>query len=105
MKIPKKIKVIGRELEIEWDKELIAREDVKGQASFRYQTLKIQPSTSSYPRKQEDIEITFLHEILHFIFFYIEAERDCGKEYEKLVTRLAEVLYQVLKDNKLDFSK
>ena len=102
MKIPKKIKILGREIKIVFDKELANREDVSGSAHYRYEKIFIQPSVEGKPRSEDDIGITFVHELLHFIGFYIAEDKLSD---EKLIKRLSEVLYQVLKDNKLDFSK
>jgi len=102
MKIPKKLKIGGRVINVVFDKELTNREDVTGSAHYRYEKMFIQPSVEGKPRSEDDIAITFVHELLHFIATYI-AEKKLHEE--KCLTRLSEALYQVLKDNKLYFGE
>lgn len=102
MKIPKEIKLLGRTIKVVYDKELTNRDGCTGAAHYRYDEIIIQPSTEGKPRNEDDIAVTFLHELIHFIANYMAEDK---LREEKLLTRLSEVLYQVLKDNKLDFGE
>jgi len=99
MKIPKKIKIGGRNIEVIIDE----RTGVEGYNGttwvdrgviFLDKTMKEEPQT-----------ITFLHEIIHIILHQLDYKRvrfdDKGEKVEWICTTLSNSLYQVLKDNDL----
>jgi len=101
MKIPKELKIIGRTIKVVVDDELTNRNDTYGEAHYRYDKIYLQPRVKGIPRTPQSIQITFLHEIIHFI---LEGLRESDlRNNEKFVGPFSEVLYQVLKDNKLCF--
>ena len=101
MKIPKELKIIGRTIKIIIDDELTNRNDTSGEAHYRYDKILLQPCVRGTPRTPQSIQITLLHEIIHFILEGL-GESDL-KSNEKFISSFSEVLYQVLKDNKLCF--
>ena len=67
MKIPKKFKLGGMEITVEYDPELLAREDAQGAAVYRKNKIIIQPSVESQKRSKKQLEHVFLHELVHYI--------------------------------------
>jgi predicted SprT family Zn-dependent metalloprotease len=102
MKIPDTLKIVGRTISIVWQPDLIQNDDDNGQAHFRKDAITLQPSTQGFPRSQQSISITLLHEILHWILF-LTHEDQAIQDNEPLIHRLSEVLYQTLHDNQLRF--
>ncbi len=103
MKIPSKLKIVNKVIKIVWDKELITHDDFYGACEYRYERIKIQPSTKSWPRSEQDIEHTFFHELTHYILDTMnEGEL---RSNEKFVDVFSGILHQVLKDNKIGFNK
>lgn len=92
MRIPDKVKIGGLTLKVQF-KPIAADRDNFGEISFINQTITIDPDVP--PDKQED---TLVHEILEAINGYY----GIGLEHGKLLV-MGRVLYQVLKDNKLNF--
>jgi len=90
--IPDKLKIGGLTLDVVY-KKIVADRNNFGEMSFMNQTITIDPDI-----KQDKREDTFLHEILEAINHYY-----CiGLEHDNL-TVLGRVLYQVLRDNEIDF--
>ena len=104
MKIPNKIKILGKDINIKFDKELMNSSSNKGEAHYRYNKIILQSNTNSIPLKQQQIDETLLHEIIHFILIMTALSDNFENEKEEQFVKLfSEVLYQVLKDNKLKF--
>jgi hypothetical protein len=103
MKIPKKVKIMGKIIDVEWDKELVEKSDSTGEAHYRFNKIVLQPNVKGYLRDQQEIDITFFHELIHFVLDSME-ESDL-RSNEKFVGLLSSMLYQVLKDNKLGYGK
>ena len=94
MKIPEKVKIGGIVYDIKFQ-QLPCENDhnVDGQIIYDKQEIRIKPG------KPENYEaVLFLHEVIHGIFDYC-----CLKQDERQVDLLAKVLYQVIKDNDLQF--
>jgi predicted Zn-dependent protease with MMP-like domain len=100
-KVPKTIKIVGRNYSVVLDKELTNKTDNVGEVNYRYNRILIQSSVDGQPVQEQDIKVTLLHEITHCILFAME-ENDLRCN-EKFVGAFSEILYQVLKDNKLNF--
>lgn len=87
--IPKKVKVGGMEYTVE-EKEFV---EIDGDKNYlgkvNYVTTQIEVLDNV--RKEE----TFVHELLHAIFF----EAGYQEQEEEMIDRVSKVLYQVLKDN------
>jgi len=92
MIIPKKIKIMGRTIKVVLESELTNQNDVTGEARYRYDTIAIQDNVKGKPRSEQDMEITFLHEVLHHIAHRYEIKQ---LEDEKIISLLSEALYQV----------
>ena len=101
MKIPDTLKIIGRDIKVVWDDTLVYQVDDTGQAQFRFDEIRLQKSNAGISRTPQSINITLLHEILHWVFFLMHEDK--LNEDEPMIHRLSEVLYQVIKDNQLRF--
>ncbi len=92
MKIPKEFKLFGQTITVEYDKELWCREGYVGNASYSHNKITIQPNTKGINRSQEQIDQTFLHELVHHI---LEAMgEDESRSNEKFVDVFASLLHQ-----------
>ena len=99
MRIPNRFKIFGQTISVIWDKELTNEDDARGQAVYRYNEIRMQPSTEGKPLSDGQIEQAFLHEVFHFIFFllgdYVVGDVKLRKD-EQLVDSLAHAFHQVL---------
>jgi len=101
MKIPDKIKIVGRDIKVVWVPDLVQQDDIVGQAAFRYDTIRLQSNNAGLIKTPQSLALSLLHEILHWAFFLMHEDKQ--NKDEALVSRLSEVLYQVLHDNQLRF--
>ena len=95
MTIPDKLKVGGIVYEVKQIGEVDSKNaNVDGQITYNLQEILIKSTVKEDYKHQ-----VFLHELLHAVFAH------CGLEDqdESVVVRLAACLYQVLKDNDIDF--
>lgn len=86
-----KVKVAGVTYNIETPDEIEDDPDKIGNCIYMKQLIRVKANMSKERRDQ-----TFVHELLHAIFF--EAGYT-DSDHEEMVNRLSLVLYQVLKDN------
>lgn len=98
MRIPKQLKVGGQVYEVIYPYVFMERASIGGLADHVTNTIRIAAlGDAGAPYAKENIEEAFIHELLHCVdVVYNNHGLD-----EVVVTRLAEGLYQVLKDNKL----
>ena len=98
MKIPKTLKVGGNIYKIVFPYNFTERYDRNGDCDSDILQIRIADSFDKERRfPREKIEQIFIHELLHAISYTYNAD----KLEEEPLTRLAEGLYQVLKDNDL----
>lgn len=93
--LPRVIKIGGLEILVEESTSLASNRDRFGEYSFIEQKITIDKSIP-HGKKME----TLIHEILEAINVYLEL----GLPHDKL-TVLGFMLYQVLKDNEIEFSR
>ena len=92
MEIPKRFKLMGHTIEVKFDPELQFRENCAGEARYRTKEILLAQSTEHHPRFQSDIEQTFYHELMHWIFH--ELNETELRDNEKLVDTVAALLQQ-----------
>lgn len=92
--IMEKVKIGGITYAVEQHDHLGADHGLCGQIHYEKAIIKIDSAMSS--EKQEQ---TLVHEILHGIFH----EAGFREQDEDQINRVANVLYQVMKDNQFDF--
>lgn len=94
------IHLMGHQVDIVFDPQLIFKQDALGFADYRNNIIYLQPSTEQYPIPESVIEQTYLHEVLHFIFNQLgEFEL---RSNESLVHNMAGLLHQALKGGDLN---
>ena len=92
MKIPEKINIAGREIKIEWAGKELNKRNSDGETDYRANKIILVDNKKIYGQCQEDIDIVFIHEIIHFINHVTTGNMD-----EETIGRFAEILYQVIK--------
>lgn len=104
-KIPKSVEVFGRIIKTKIDNEGLMQTKNYGEA--RYGANEIAISTmmpSGRPISPEEIKITYLHELMHFILYYTMFQQDIENgikiDLEQFVELMAAALYQVEKTAK-----
>jgi len=95
MKIPEKIKVAGHTYKVIWDDEYLSNQDYLGLAVHRELLIYLCKTFKGSNLPKSLIEQNCIHEILHCI----DTVYNNHELSENQVDRLAEGLYQVLKDN------
>ena len=95
MRIPDRIQLIGRTINIKYPTDFLNEEDLQGRANYRNNTIELNADIID-----ENKNLVFIHEFLHWMFTltgYDKLSRD-----EKMIDRLAEVLYQFIEQVKED---
>ena len=93
MKIPKKIKIIGRNIEVVYDKDMYAEDQRLGLCEFSKGRISLcEKGGKSVPRKV--IEVTLLHEWVHMIFMML-GKKELAED-ETLADQLAEMIHQLI---------
>jgi hypothetical protein len=98
MKYPKKLKIAGHNVKLKIKKDFQNDKKLMGDSFNAYNNIRI---CSVFPKSQQ--EATLLHEIFHHIFVNLGEYLDKGIHTEKNVEALAQAMYQILRDNNLDF--
>lgn len=101
MKIPKKFKLMGQTIEVSFDDSIYRDRDYEGYASYRKNKIVMQSDGHQVPLKPEQIEQTFLHELVHHISYHagsaINHELKQGlHQNEDFVDLFAHLLHQAL---------
>ena len=94
MKIPKRFKLHGHTITVEYSIDMRDEDDAVGKASYRGQKIILQPICVGYSRPKTSIEQTFLHELTHHILHEM-AEYDMMNN-EKFVDLFSALLHQAL---------
>lgn len=98
MKIPRRIRIIGREFTIVREHESLFRENCYGTIEWDECKIRMREKKPYYLEFQE--AQTLLHEIVHGVDFSMGIHLD-----EEQTTRLSTGLMAVIRDNNLDFRK
>jgi len=104
MKIPKTIKIGGHTVKIVYPYVFTERGDLTGQFDKPMSEIRIAKITNDVERSESEIAVTFLHEILHGVDYVTGQRVFDGPDGESKIEGISEVLFQVLRDNELDFS-
>lgn len=94
MRIPKRFKLCGQTIEVVFDELLIHKNDNRGEAVYRDNTIKLMPAITGNPTPKTAIEEAFCHEMTHFIL-HTAGYRDEASD-EAMVFRLGHLLHQAL---------
>lgn len=91
-RIPSAVYLFGQRIDILFTPNLIETDDCVGCTRYRKNIIELQPCTDSVHRPLSQIEKTFFHELVHYIF-YMLGETACD-DNEKLVDGVAKLLHQ-----------
>lgn len=99
MKIPKSFKLMGQTITITWNSEnFVEHPDVIAFACYRKNEIQMNPNLG-YKTEEQQYQ-SFLHEVMHFIFWITEISFEDGKgsihSDERLVNLTANLLHQAL---------
>lgn len=93
MKIPKTLKICGLDYKVIEEKDIHLKEGLDGEHSTERQEIRIRKNDCHQQRKEK----VLFHEILHAI----DVHWNNDSLTEEQIDRLANGIYQVLKDNNL----
>lgn len=95
--IPKKFKIYGRTITVEYVDDLLYDDDYHGLANYRKGKIILQTPSKQVPISDETLEATFLHELMHHVLYATSDNReDILFKDEELVERISGVLHQVI---------
>lgn len=101
IKLPKSLKIGGHTVKVLFPHTFKDTSDFCGMAKYQTNEICVADKTQSGEiRTDSDIQVTFIHELVHWICHVYNQEQQLD---EKQVNALAEGLYQALHDNKLKF--
>lgn len=100
MKIPKRFKLMGQTIDVEFQADHFRDSGWEGTASYRRNKIMLQSNSDAVPLKPEMLEQTFMHELVHFILYHSGAAYTGKKDYmhqdEGFVDLTASLLHQAL---------
>jgi len=94
LNVPLRFKLFGETIDVVWDNELSNRDNANGMSNYRYSRIELQPNTKAVFRSKEQVEQSYLHEVVHFILEAIQEEK--LRTDEKFVELFSKALHQVL---------
>ena len=94
-RIPSSFKLFGETIKVVIKKDLIDRDDLLGAACYRQNRIELQDiNQDAYDRPSSQMEVIFLHELVHFILCSL-GEDELRKD-ERLVNLISRALHQAL---------
>lgn len=90
--IPSEFKLNKERIKVEFDNDYCNKESLYGEADFSERVITLSNIDKGRKMKKEEIDKTFYHELMHFLFDAIGKER--MKYDEELVEALAIALYE-----------
>jgi hypothetical protein len=105
MKIPKKLKIGGHTYSVIYPYHFKERGDISGQHDLDVLEIRVddRDGWSHNARPESTVAETFLHEILHACDTI--SGHNVFKSNESAITGISQLLFQVLRDNKLRFDE
>ncbi len=102
IRIPKSFQLYGQTIKVKYGNRLLMDEDALGVARFLMNEIHLLPNSDGIPRTKEQIEKTYLHELVHWLFYYTFNGTDNAELItdEFAVDNIANLLHQVLKTSK-----
>ena len=105
MKIPKIIKLAGRDIYVVFNNKICDDRGILGSCDFWQDIILLCTHHRNVDNKKDNIKInrdvinlTFIHELLHFMFHMLH-RKDLEND-EKIVSQLSELIYQIIKQIK-----
>jgi hypothetical protein len=94
MAIPSSFWLYGQKIVVSYDPTLSDANGCVGEARYRTNQIVLQPDSDSVPRLRSKVEQTFLHEVVHYIFYVLG--EDEMRMNEKLIDGFSALLHQML---------
>lgn len=96
MQIPYEFSLFGMTIRVEWDDTLVDVDDSQGTANYRQNKIVLQDfNGKNYrTRDKEWVNVTFLHELFHFIF-NVMGKQELNED-ENFIKLLSALFYQYL---------
>jgi len=94
MKIPKKIQIGGREIEVVFDNKHCDISGGYGMADWWEGKIYLQDKTHDTERPQDFINQTFIHEVMHWI---LQTLNNNLKDDDTFCEQVSHLMYQVIK--------
>ena len=88
MKIPKRFKMFGQTIDIEYDKTLTHRTDNIGVASSIRNKITLQSNIEGHPMPRQKMEETFLHEKVHLILNFMRHDLSSNEAFVEIFSGL-----------------
>src|SRR3990167_6632779 len=92
--IPFSFYLFGQKITVEWVDTLLESDDATGMALYRKNVIQLQKNNHGVIRPQSQLESSFLHELMHYIFFMLH--KDELRTDEELVDTIAKLLHQAM---------
>lgn len=94
MKIPKSFKLLGHTIEVIEEPAGFYENNRYGACNYEGKWIKLAPPAPSHPVTQGSFEHTFLHELVHMVFYH--TEQSGLNKNEDFVDLVAGLLHQAL---------
>lgn len=94
MEIPKRFKLLGHTVEVQYRPADFYENGRHGAASYEQKVIRLTSRSDAHPVTQSSLEHTFLHEVIHHCLYHTEQAALNGNE--NFVDLLAGLLHQVL---------
>jgi len=93
---------MGQTIRVTTDPLLKDRHGAAGMVEYGTEKITLQENTAATPVSRQALEQTYLHELIHYIFFLAESDTDDPPLHNRecLVYRVAGLLHQALKSYK-----
>jgi hypothetical protein len=92
MRIPKRFKLFGQQIKVEFKEDLTSKNDCIGQTRYRTGHIILQTTNPHFTKVRQ--EQTFFHELIHWVFEVLK-EDDLNNN-EKLVEQMSQLVHQAL---------
>lgn len=92
--IPSSFYLFGQKITVEFVDTLIDNEDSTGLSVYRKNVIQLQRNNQGVTRPQTQIESTFFHELMHYVFFMLG--KDDLRKDEEFVDTVARLVHQAM---------
>lgn len=101
--IPTKFNLFAKTYKIKFREDLTFDTETKGRMCQQLGEIELQVSTKANPSSEEDIELTYFHEIVHLMLSNSEDGFQPKLSHnEEFVDRMANCLHQILKTSEYE---
>lgn len=102
MQIPKSLELAGFKIKVSKDPMLKSKHGAVGMVDYGSECISLQSDTPATPISRQSMEQTYLHELVHYIFYLAESDTDDPPLHNRecLVDRVSGLLHQALNSYK-----